>query len=116
MSKLFSTFTDCEQGEGELGHPISLLLIGCNKVLGLLVMVYLAYRSVFMFSYCHFNFHPLKLIIIFLSSYILNLQKKNSLSISFISSPRFQMILIRFSLYLLTLHDNELWFSEIMVG
>ena len=28
----------------------------------------------------------------------------------------FQMILIRFSLYLLTLHDNELWFSEIMVS
>jgi len=42
---------------------MSLLLIGCNKVVGLLVMLYLAYR---------------------------------------------------FSLYLLTLHDNELWFSEIM--
>ena len=25
-------------------------------------------------------------------------------------------ISIRFSLYLLTLHDNELWFSEIMVS
>ena len=29
---------------------MSLLLIGCNKVLGLLVMVYLAYRSFFMTS------------------------------------------------------------------
>ena len=50
MTKLLSTLTatdcDCDdQGEGELTHPMSLLLIGCNKVLGLLVMVYLAYRS-----------------------------------------------------------------------
>ena len=38
------------QDESDLGHPMSLLLIGCNKVLGLLVMVYLAYRSFFMTS------------------------------------------------------------------
>ena len=44
-----------EQAKDDLaGHPMSLLLIGCNKVLGLLVMLYLAYRSSFMLSY-HFD-------------------------------------------------------------
>ena len=28
----------------------------------------------------------------------------------------FIFYILRFSLYLLTLHDNELWFSEIMVS
>ena len=55
-----------EQAEDDLAaHPMSLLLIGCNKVLGLLVMLYLAYRSSFMSSH---DFHPLDIIMIPFSS------------------------------------------------
>ena len=50
-------FINCDkQGESEVVHPMSLLLIGCNKVVGLLVMLYLAYRSVFMSSHYKFSF------------------------------------------------------------
>ena len=56
-----------EQVEGDMAHPMSLLLIGCNKVLGLLVMLYLAYRSSFMSSY---HFHPLDIMMIPFSSVI----------------------------------------------
>ena len=55
---VYSNMINCdehgEQVEGDLAaHPMSLLLVGCNKVLGLLVMLYLAYRFSFMSSY-HF--------------------------------------------------------------
>ena len=46
----FWCYSKYTQDESDLGHPMSLLLIGCNKVLGLLVMIYLAYRSFFITS------------------------------------------------------------------